>query len=171
MSFVSYFIVRWNESWKRDNRGLLGLSKDTGCVVPTTRHTAIHSDNSESNTTEGSKQVKYTLDAIDPKINEKLISIFRLGKLRADGKSRPIKLNFHSADDALYTLKRKSNIPRDKFPNISIKTDLTLRQTEHLFNLREELQRRQQEGERPLTMKYKRKRPPNDIYDLQKDQG
>ncbi|KAG5888602.1 hypothetical protein JTB14_037814 [Gonioctena quinquepunctata] len=74
----------------------------------------------ESNTTEELKQVKNTLEDIDPKINQKLISIFRLGKLRADGKPRPIKLNFHSADDALYTLKRKSNIPRDKFPNISM---------------------------------------------------
>ncbi|KAG5883869.1 hypothetical protein JTB14_034916 [Gonioctena quinquepunctata] len=72
----------------------------------------------ESNTTEESKQVKNTLDAIDPKINEKLIPIFRL-------------------DDALYTLKRKSNIPRDKFTNIPIKTDLTSRRTEHLSNLRE----------------------------------
>ncbi|KAG5872207.1 hypothetical protein JTB14_011079 [Gonioctena quinquepunctata] len=57
----------------------------------------------ESNTTEDSKQVKNTLDAIDPKINEKLISIFCLSKLRADGKPPPIKLNFHSAVDALYT--------------------------------------------------------------------
>ncbi|KAG5868693.1 hypothetical protein JTB14_015673 [Gonioctena quinquepunctata] len=67
---------------------------------------------------------------------------------------KAIKLNFHSADDALYTLKRKSNIPRDKFPNISIKTDLNPRQTENVSNLREELQRRQQEGKRSFNIKY-----------------
>ncbi|KAG5877399.1 hypothetical protein JTB14_037021 [Gonioctena quinquepunctata] len=68
------------------------------------------------------------------------------------------------------TLQRNKRLPRkigsyvvvesnttedsDKFPNISIKTDLSPLQTEHISNLREELQRRQQEEEISLTIKY-----------------
>lgn len=76
--------------------------------------------------------------------------ILRLGKYDVK-KTRPIKLCFKSQETAKSILRYKNNI---KTENIKIYSDQTPKQQKYLKNLKDELNRRLENGEKNLIIKY-----------------
>lgn len=76
--------------------------------------------------------------------------IFRLGKYTSDS-NRKLKVCFNSQDTAFSILRNKNKLKNEK---IKIFADQTPSQQKYFNELREELKRRNQEGESNLTIKY-----------------
>lgn len=109
----------------------------------------IRSSNSEDRQFNDSKEVKKVIkmavsDCIEP------TKTIRLGKYNPDV-SRPIKVIFSTSEAAKSILRHKANI---KDENIKIYSDETPNQKKHRNNLRDELKRRLDEGEKDITIKY-----------------
>lgn len=79
----------------------------------------------------------------------KPIKVLRIGKY-TPGRNRGIKVCFDTASSAKYLLRNKDKIPE----NIKIFSDQTPAQQQYLRSLKEELARRQNDGENELTIKY-----------------
>lgn len=79
----------------------------------------------------------------------KPIKVFRVGKYTT-GKHRSIKVCFNTADSAKNILKNRDKLPQ----NINIYSDQTPAQQLYLRSLKEELTRRQNDGESDITIKY-----------------
>lgn len=79
----------------------------------------------------------------------KPIKILRIGKY-FPGKSRGLKVCYETAVPAKYLLRNREKLPE----NIKIFSDQTPAQQKYLKNLKEELIRRQNDGENELTIKY-----------------
>lgn len=79
----------------------------------------------------------------------KPIKIFRIGKY-VPGKHRRVKVCFDTAITAKYFLRNKDKLPE----NVKIFSDQTPAQQQYLKSLKEELARRQNDGENELTIKY-----------------
>ncbi|CAG9762669.1 unnamed protein product [Ceutorhynchus assimilis] len=86
------------------------------------------------------------LQNISPKLT------FRFGK--ANTGPKPLKVIFSSSSDAMEVLKAKSRLTSPQYKSVTMKSDLTPRQVQHLSTLRKELQKRTDEGEDNLTIKY-----------------
>lgn len=83
------------------------------------------------------------------------VNIRRLGKY-VPNKNRPLKVCFESQETPKYLLRNRNNVA-DK--NILIFADQTITQQKYYKQIREELQRRQQNGETNITIKYKNSVP------------
>lgn len=95
--------------------------------------------------------IEIGLQNITPKLT------FRFGK--ASTGPKPLKVIFSSSSDAMEVLKAKSRLTSSQYKAVTMKSDLTPRQIQHLSTLRKELQKRTDEGEDNLTIKYIRKVP------------
>lgn len=93
--------------------------------------------------------VNEELEKIIPKENMRNIQLYRLGKYN-EGRCRPIKVIFEKNDDALSAIKNKSNLKEQ----IYIKRDQTKLQREYLKEVLEELEKRENNGEKNLIIKY-----------------
>lgn len=101
--------------------------------------------------------IQRLIDSLVPGVSANLKTCFRIGKTpkpENTGNPRPIKVVFKSEDDSLSILKNKKKIDTNEFQGISIKADLTFAQLSHLSSLREEMKKRQHQGEQNLTIKY-----------------
>ncbi|CAG9764528.1 unnamed protein product [Ceutorhynchus assimilis] len=79
------------------------------------------------------------LQNISPKLT------FRFGK--ANTGPRPLKVIFSSSSDAMEVLKAKSRLTSPQYKSVTMKSDLTPRQVQHLSTLRKELQKRTDEDD------------------------
>lgn len=75
--------------------------------------------------------------------------IFRIGKY-SPGKNRKIKICYETSGPAKQLLRNQNKLPQ----NIKIYCDQTPAQQKYLSKLRDELSRRQNNGENELTIKY-----------------
>lgn len=82
----------------------------------------------------------------------KISGVFRLGK-SSSGKSRPIKAELTSKQDAIDILKRKNKLDVIKYPGIKIKNDYTPTQKNELAAIYRELNQRRANGEN-LMLKF-----------------
>ncbi|CAG9812874.1 unnamed protein product [Phaedon cochleariae] len=98
----------------------------------------------ENTASEDLGYAKNLLLHIAPDSAEQIVSGIRLGKIIELNKPRPFRLTFSSSEVALEVLRNKSNITRNTHPSITIKSDMTPNQLQHLKNLREELELRSQ---------------------------
>lgn len=117
----------------------------------------------ETNNNNSSDRVKYDMCEVtkiiklaDQNLGEPL-KCYRLGKYDAS-KNRPIKIILPSADSA-QTVLRNSNRISNQFPNVKCFSDQTPQQKKYLYDLRDELKRRTDNGEGDLTIKYVRGTP------------
>ncbi|EFA12433.1 hypothetical protein TcasGA2_TC005244 [Tribolium castaneum] len=91
---------------------------------------------------------------IDPSLVIGSENVFRVGKTVGD-KPRLLKLQFKTQQMARLCLKKKSSLlQHPQFAHITISDDKTPGQLKHLNNLRDELKRRLDVGEKDLTIKY-----------------
>lgn len=79
----------------------------------------------------------------------KPIKIFRIGKYDA-GKSRRVKVCYETTGPAKLLLRNKDKLPKD----IKIFSDQTPAQHKYLQELKDELSRRQANGESDIIIKY-----------------
>lgn len=79
----------------------------------------------------------------------KPIKFQRLGKYVQD-KNRPIKVYFEKSETAKYLFKNRSKLPE----NLQIFSDKTPKQKEYLESLKDQLNKRTQDGEENLIIKY-----------------
>lgn len=82
----------------------------------------------------------------------------RIGKSN-NNKPQLYKVQLSSADEAYMILRNKAKIPKDRYPNLNIKSDLTPKQSKYLNELRDNLALRKQNGEADLTIKYINRQP------------
>lgn len=94
------------------------------------------------------KEVTKILNTVSPNCSEPT-RMFRLGNY-IPGRNRPIRVCFALEETALMLLRKRGNLKKD----ISLRSDQTLKQRDHLKRLRDELQQREQSGEVNLTIKY-----------------
>lgn len=73
----------------------------------------------------------------------------RLGKY-VQNKNRPIKVYFENSETAKYLLKNRTKLPE----NIQFFSDQTPKQKQYLESLKDQLNKRTQDGEENLTIKY-----------------
>lgn len=99
------------------------------------------------------QSVKDIINKITHPENINIKKVSRLGKSITKN-SRPIKVEFSSYEDATYVLRNKFKAPRDLFPNIYIKKDLTPRQQKELSILQQQLNQRKSTGENNITIRY-----------------
>lgn len=92
-----------------------------------------------------------------PNQNIEILRLLRFGK-NSKG-PRPLKVELSSCKHVTDILKNKNKIPREIYPSISLKNDLTIHQLKQLENLRKDLERRRKNGETNLTIKYVKKVP------------
>ncbi|KAJ2946146.1 hypothetical protein O0L34_g5077 [Tuta absoluta] len=78
------------------------------------------------------------------------VAVIRLGKPRQDSTPRPLKVIFSNKKAATNVLKNNKKLPA----SVLAKNDLTPYQQEYLKGLREELNKRTENGEADLTIKY-----------------
>lgn len=98
--------------------------------------------------------VNDVLEVIDPSLVIGPENVFRVGKTVGD-KPRLLKLQFKTQQMARLCLKKKSSLlQHPQFAHITISDDKTPGQLKHLNNLRDELKRRLDVGEKDLTIKY-----------------
>lgn len=85
------------------------------------------------------------------------IKLFRLGAPKKDAnvRPRPLKVVLHSKGDALEILRNRTKLGKPS----SITADLTPMQREYMKYLREELNKRMNDGETDITIKYIRGYP------------
>lgn len=95
------------------------------------------------------QQDVWTLISTTFKDIPKPIKIFRIGKYNQN-KSRVIKVCFTTSEPVKFLLKNKAKLPKE----IKVYSDQTPCQQKYLKNVREELARRQQNGESNLIIKY-----------------
>lgn len=81
--------------------------------------------------------------------NTKPLKVIRIGKLQ-EGKNRLLKVCYNEPHTAKLLLRNKNKLPE----NIKMISDQTPAQQKYLQGLKEELQRRQANGESDLTIKY-----------------
>ncbi|KAG5867697.1 hypothetical protein JTB14_007525 [Gonioctena quinquepunctata] len=79
----------------------------------------------------------------------KIEKVIRIGKI-INNRPRPIKVILDSPETAIHILKNKSNL---KDRQASVRSDLTLKQRNHLNELRSELELRKAKGEN-VTIRY-----------------
>lgn len=123
-----------DRNYREKNIIIVGLSE-------TTTSTGEGSSSDEKNVCEIISRVCQDLP--------KPTKIFRIGKY-TPGKNRSIKVCFTSSDTAKYLLRNKDRLPQ----NIKIFSDQTPAQQQYLKSLKDELLRRQNDGEDQLTIKY-----------------
>lgn len=80
-----------------------------------------------------------------------ITKVFRFGKQNKNG-NRPVKVVLGAAHEVFTVIKNKHRISRDR--EIFIHVDQTPNQRKALESLRNELLRRQSNGEHDLTIKY-----------------
>ncbi|EFA12429.1 hypothetical protein TcasGA2_TC005240 [Tribolium castaneum] len=98
--------------------------------------------------------VNDVLEVIDPSLVIGPENVFRVGKTVGD-KPRLLKLQFKTQQMARLCLKKKTSLlQHPQFAHITISDDKTPGQLKHLNNLRDELKRRLDVGEKDLTIKY-----------------
>lgn len=100
--------------------------------------------------TDEKERVKGIIRDLNAGVSLENIQVFRLGKYAGD-RVRPIKVVFESGDYALAVLKGRSSIKED---GVYIKSDQTPLQRQHLSELVATLNRRRDDGEADLTIKY-----------------
>ncbi|KAG5860706.1 hypothetical protein JTB14_028195 [Gonioctena quinquepunctata] len=101
--------------------------------------------------------VNAILDSVVPKAPSQIRNITRFGKI-ANG-SRSAKITLLTADASLEILRKKNQLSKSQYPKISLGCDLTPQPQKTLSKLRIELDKRIQEGERDITIKYIGNRP------------
>ncbi|CAK1603884.1 unnamed protein product [Parnassius mnemosyne] len=97
------------------------------------------------------------INTITNKVNCNGIKVFRLGapKKHAGAKPRPLKAILHTKSDALEVLRHRNKLSEPS----NITSDLTPLQREYLKYLREKLNKRINDGETDITIKYIRGHP------------
>jgi hypothetical protein len=95
------------------------------------------------------QQVMQLVDSVESDSSGELIRVHRLGPRRDDG-CRPLKVIFRSASVATSILYKKFKLPS----TIKVKQDLTEFQRRQLKGLWDEVDRRRNEGETNLTVKF-----------------
>lgn len=111
----------------------------------------INSGDSAERSKYDKQEVIKMIRVADPNCIEP-IKCFRLGKYNSN-KSRPIKVCFSSAETAKSILRNKNNIYKE-INNIKFYSDQTPLQKEEMLKLRVELNKRTEEGEDNLAIKY-----------------
>jgi hypothetical protein len=124
-----------NRSNREKNIVLVGLSEQ----IATTAESRVSKD--EADVLKIISLV--SIDILKP------IKVFRIGKLQP-GKNRSIKLCFENSEPAKQLLRNRAKLQ----DGVKIFSDQTPTQQSYVKNLREELKRRQDEGEADLTIKY-----------------
>ncbi|KAG5858236.1 hypothetical protein JTB14_022186 [Gonioctena quinquepunctata] len=99
--------------------------------------------------------VNTILDSVAPKASSQIRNITRFGKIAND--SRPARITLLTSDASLEILRKKNQLSKSQYPRISLRCVLTPQKT--LSELRFELDKRIQEGERDITIKYMGNRP------------
>lgn len=103
---------------------------------------------------EDASVVNDLLEVIDVSLVVTPENVLRLGK-RNENKPRPIKLRFKNTDMARLCLRKQSALLGNAtFSGVVVRDDKTPRQRQYLNALRDELQRRTDNGETNLTIKY-----------------
>ncbi|CAG9825640.1 unnamed protein product [Phaedon cochleariae] len=103
--------------------------------------------------------IKELITSIIPDSNINTTTIMRLGK-KFEGKSRPIRVSLQNKEDVLTLIRNKRRIQSaDKFKNVYLRTDQTVKQREYYITLRNELTMRKNNGENNLVIKYKNGHP------------
>ncbi|KAG5881699.1 hypothetical protein JTB14_006559 [Gonioctena quinquepunctata] len=97
------------------------------------------------------------LDSVVPNASSQIQDITRFGKI-ANG-SLSAKITLLTSDAALEILLKKNQLSKKSYSKISLRCDLTPQQQKTLSELRIELDKRIQEGETDITIKYMRNRP------------
>lgn len=109
----------------------------------------IQSTNSEERRNYDVSQVNKMIKFAVPNCSEPIKAI-RLGKYNCN-RSRPIKVIFKSPETPKLILKNRTKIQQEKF---KIYSDETPQQKKYRLNLRVELERHINEGEKDITIKY-----------------
>lgn len=103
--------------------------------------------------------VRDIITNIIPNVNMNNPQVHRLGK-RFPGKTRPIKLTLpNKADIPLLIKNNKTLQNNEKFRNVYIRPDQTVRQRDYFLTLRRELMERQKSGENDIMIKYRNGHP------------
>lgn len=103
------------------------------------------------------KECAAIVENVTKKVRLGGVKLFRLGapNKKASTQPRPLKVVLHSKTDALEILRNRTKLRKPT----SITADLTPMQREHMKYLREELNKRINEGEMDITIKYVRGHP------------
>ena len=101
---------------------------------------------------------------IDPAVAVNVMTTQRLGSYKtasnaSAARNRPLKVTLASVAHARTLLRKKKILSTTAFKHISIRDDRTPQQMKQLQDLRAELKRRTDMGERNLTIKYKNGNP------------
>ncbi|KAJ2937133.1 hypothetical protein O0L34_g19442 [Tuta absoluta] len=106
-----------------------------------------------------SEQCKKIIAKVTNKVNCSGIKVFRLGAPKtspgANPRPRPVKVILKNKSDAIEVLRNKAKLENSR----AVTADLTPMQREYLKYLREELDKRSNDGEADLTIKYVRGQP------------
>ena len=94
----------------------------------------------------------------DTGIDVKSYKFFRIGKYVAN-QTRPLKLKFKNHEHVILILKNKNNISKKISSSSIVTDDLTKIQSEYLKKIKNELEKRKENGEDDITIKYIRGRP------------
>lgn len=93
-------------------------------------------------------EVEKILSALDEQCPEP-VKLIRLGKYNQE-KSRPIKAIFKSKEEAVTVLRKRNDVPE----NVKIVSDETPMQKKYLYELKDQLKLREENGETNLRIKY-----------------
>ena len=111
----------------------------------------------ETDATKDKSLISAIISSIAPDIAQHIKTTVRLGDPTKG--SRPVKVVLRNKEDALTILRNKSRIPKQLYPAVFVKQDITPNQRKTLQKLRKELDARTKSGEIDLTIKYINKEP------------
>lgn len=92
------------------------------------------------------------LRCVDPTSVSSIVSVHRIGQPRSN--PRPVKVCFSNSGVPTILLRNKAKLSTSRFKKVSIADDKTPLQLKQLSELRKELHRRQENGEKDCTIKY-----------------
>lgn len=97
--------------------------------------------------------VKNVLSSIAEVSADDIQSVSRVGNRRPES-SRPIKVQLKDPRAKFLILKQKNRLRNTSFHNVSVNSDMTPKQQEHLRNLRRDLARRKALGEKDIAIRF-----------------
>lgn len=167
MKFIEDRQVRLENEIKEIKSSKFNNSNDTLCdIINEMEDIKVKSKNAmifnidEPNGSDLSEKIKLDTAFINNIVVErglgvKPIKVLRIGKQQSN-RNRPIKIICESENDAVQLLRSNAS---DILPNFKFRSDKTQRQREYFQEIRNELNRRKQNGETNIVIKYRNSIP------------
>lgn len=138
-----------SEMWDRNNRSQNLIIYNVNEI-----ESNLTNERNKHDITTSQSILKY----VSPDINVENLEVQRLGRFNADSeRRRPLKVRLNSTQDVHHIIKKTNTLLNSPvFKNIHISLDRTKRQIDYYKKVKAELDKRKNEGETNLKIKYKK---------------